>query len=181
MAGWVGASGRAEPADTLERRPGEAWQDAVDPREGLAGLLQIAFLLAAPFLAALDFGGVCHALLLAPVLREQQEVVDAGDKMRWRLLGRGRGRPGFFLQNLWKVCRKSRPRRTLESPRSTPWVNQSPSDSAGQFRRVVAWGYTVCRGSRHWLRTAAVPDNGERKMALKRIFGPRPPEQADAQ
>jgi hypothetical protein len=90
----------AQPADEFERRLGEALQDSVDQRECLPGFLQIACLLVQPFLAALDCGGVFHALLLVSILQEQQEVVNEGHKMGLPLLGGGRGRPGFFLLQL---------------------------------------------------------------------------------
>ena len=76
----------AQPADEFERRLGEALEQAVDQREGLPGFLQFRFLLFQSFLSALDFRRVFHALLLLPILQEQQEVVDDGHKVRLHLL-----------------------------------------------------------------------------------------------
>ena len=48
----------------------------------------------------MDFGGVFDALLLVPIVQQQPQEVEDGRKMRLHRLGRGRGRPGFFLLQL---------------------------------------------------------------------------------
>ena len=76
----------AQPADELERRLREALEQRVNQRQRPPGFLEFRFLPLQPFLAALEFGGVFHALLLVPVLQEQQQVMHDGHKVRLPLL-----------------------------------------------------------------------------------------------
>ena len=67
----------AQPADEFKRCRREALEQRVDQRQGLPGFLEFRLLLGQTFFPTQKFGGVCHALLLMPVLQEQQQVVDA--------------------------------------------------------------------------------------------------------
>ena len=64
------------PADEFERRRREALEQGVDQWQSLPGFLQFVFLLIQSFLAALNLGDIFHALVLVPILQEQQEVVN---------------------------------------------------------------------------------------------------------
>ena len=62
----------AQPADQFERCLREALKQCVDQREALPAFLQFSFLLVQAFLSPMDFSGVFHALLLMPILQQQQ-------------------------------------------------------------------------------------------------------------